>query len=50
MLIETVLSMLSVGDHAQQMRHRHAGYFQVHAGWMAAAFNLLIGWHGLQVG
>lgn len=48
MLIETVLSMLTVVCHAKKMRHRLAEYFQVHVGLMAAAFNLLIGWFGLQ--
>ncbi len=47
MLIETVLSMLTVVCHAKKMRHRLAEYFQVHVGLMAAAFNLLIGWSGL---
>jgi hypothetical protein len=48
MLVETVLSMLTVVSHARKMRHRLAGYFHAHARWMAAAFNLLIGWHALQ--
>ena len=41
MLIETVLSMLTVVCHAKKMRHRLAEYFQVHAGLLAAAFNLI---------
>jgi hypothetical protein len=48
MLLETVLSMLTVVCHAKKMRHRLAEYFQTHVGLMAAAFNLLIGWFGLQ--
>jgi hypothetical protein len=48
MLLETVLSMLTVVFHAKKMRHRLAEYFQTHVGLMAAAFNLLINWFGLQ--
>ncbi|MGZ8217705.1 hypothetical protein [Methylomagnum sp.] len=47
MLIETVLSMLTVVCHTKKMRHRLAEYFQAHLGLMAAAFNLLVGWFGL---
>lgn len=47
MLLETVLSMLTVVCHVKKMRHRLAEYFQPHVGLMAAAFNLLIGWFGL---
>ena len=47
MLIETILSMLTVVCHTKHMRHRLADYFQAHIGLMAAAFNLLIGWFGL---
>jgi len=43
MLIETILSMLTVVCHTQHMRHRLADYFQTPVGLMAAAFNLLIG-------
>jgi hypothetical protein len=49
MLIETVLSMLTVVCHAKKMRHRLASYFQTHVGLMVAAFNLLVSWFGLQV-
>lgn len=48
MLIETVLSMLTVVCHAKKMRHRLAEYLQTHVGLMVAAFNLLIGWFGLK--
>jgi hypothetical protein len=48
MLIETVLSMLTVVCHTKKMRHRLAEYFQAHLGLMAAAFNLLVGWFGLK--
>lgn len=47
MLIETVLSMLTVICHTKKMRHRLAEYFQTHVSLITAAFNVLIGWLGL---
>ena len=47
MLIETVLTILTVICHPKKLRHRLAEYFQVHDGFMAVAFNLLINWFGL---
>lgn len=47
MLIETVLSMLTVVCHTKKMRHRLAEYFRTHVGLITAAFNVLIGWFGL---
>ena len=47
MLVETVLSMLTVVCHTKKMRHRVPIYLQTHVGLMVAAFNLLINWFGL---
>jgi hypothetical protein len=47
MLVETVLSMLTVVCHTKKMRHRVPIYLQTHVGLMVAAFNLLITWFGL---
>ncbi len=48
MLIETVLSMLTTVCHVKQMRHRVWDCFQAHLGYLMAAFNMLVQWHGLQ--
>lgn len=48
MVVETVLSMLTVVCHFKHLRHRLWEYFQAHLAWMMAAFNLLVDWHGLQ--
>jgi len=47
MLVETVLSMLTVICHTKQMHHRVWACFRAHLGWLMAVFNLLVQWHGL---
>lgn len=42
MLIETVLSMLTVTCDIKRMRHRVWRYFATHLGWTIAAFNLML--------
>ncbi len=42
MLIETVLSMLTVVCHIKRMRHRAWKYFQMHLAWTMAAFNVML--------
>jgi hypothetical protein len=48
MLVETVLSMLTVACDFKRMRHRVWRYFAMHLGWTLAAFNMLVDWHGLR--
>jgi hypothetical protein len=47
MLIETVLSMLTLVMHFKHLTHRVWDYFNMHLAFAMAAFNLLIRWHGL---
>lgn len=42
MLVETVLSMLTVVCDTKRMRHRAWEYFRMHVGWTVAAFNLML--------
>ena len=48
MIIESVLSMLTVVCHIKKMRHRVWSYFKSHLGYLMALFNVLVQWHGLQ--
>jgi hypothetical protein len=48
MLIETVLSMLTVVCHFKRLSHRVWDYFHSRLGYTLALFNLLVQWHGLQ--
>lgn len=48
MLVETVLSMLTVVCHIKKMRHRVWSYFKSHLGYLMALFNVLVQWHGLE--
>jgi hypothetical protein len=48
MLVETVLSMLTVVLHFKRMMHRGWAYFQARLAFTMAAFNVLVQWHGLQ--
>ncbi len=47
MLIETVLSMLTVVSHFKKVMHRVWTYFQARLAFTMAAFNLLVQWAGL---
>lgn len=48
MLIETVLSMLTVVSHFKKVGHRLWDYFLTRLAFTMALFNLLVQWHGLQ--
>jgi hypothetical protein len=48
MVVETVLSMLTVVCDFKRMRHRLWTYFRAHLAWTMAAFNLLVNWRGVQ--
>jgi hypothetical protein len=48
MLVETVLSMLTLVCHFKQVMHRGWAYFQTRLAFTMAAFNVLVQWHGFQ--
>ncbi len=48
MLVETVLSMLTLVCHVKKVMHRGWAYFQARLAFTMAAFNVLVQWHGLQ--
>jgi len=48
MLVETVLSMLTVVCHFKKVMHRVWTYFQARLAFTMAAFHVLVQWHGLQ--
>ncbi len=48
MLVETVLSMLTLVCHFKQVMHRGWPYFQARLAFTMAAFNVLVQWHGFQ--
>src|SRR5262245_58450816 len=47
MLVETVLSMLTLVCHMKKVMHRGWAYFQARLTFTMAAFNVLVRWHGL---
>jgi len=47
-LVETVLSMLTVVCHLKKVMHRVWEYFHARLAFTMAAFNLLVQWHGLR--
>jgi hypothetical protein len=47
MLVETVLSMLTVVCPFKKVMHRGWAYFQARLAFTMAAFNVLVQWHGL---
>lgn len=49
MLIETVLSMLTLVCHFKKVMHRVWDYFESRLAYTMAAFNVLVDWNGLQV-
>jgi hypothetical protein len=49
MLIETVLSMLTLVSHFKKVMHRVWEYFEARLAFTMAAFNVLVQWHGLPV-
>jgi len=48
MLVETVLSMLTLVCHMKKVMHRGWAYFQARLAFTMAAFNVLVRWHGLR--
>ena len=48
MLVETVLSMLTLVCHLKKVMHRGWAYFQARLAFTMAAFNVLLQWHGLR--
>src|SRR5207342_3506633 len=48
MLVETVLSRLTLVCHGKQVMHRGWAYFQARLAFTMAAFNGLVQWHGFQ--
>ena len=48
MLVETVLSMLTLVCHFKKIMHRGWAYFQARLAFTMAAFNVLVQWHGFQ--
>jgi hypothetical protein len=47
-LVETVLSMLTLVCHCKKVMHRVWAYFQARLAFTIAALNMLVQWHGLQ--
>src|SRR6266481_3965509 len=48
MLVETVLSMLTLVCHFKHVMHRGWEYFQARLAFTMAAFHVLVQWHGLE--
>ncbi len=48
MLVETMLSMLTLVCHFKRVMHRVWAYFQARLAFTMAAFNVLVQWHGFQ--
>jgi len=48
MIVETVLSMLTVVCHFKKVGHRVWNYFKSRVGYTMALFNLLVQWHGFE--
>jgi hypothetical protein len=48
MVVETVLSMLTLVCHLKHVMHRGWAYFQARLAFTIAAFNVLVQWHGFQ--
>ena len=48
LLVETVLSMLTLVCHCKQVMHRGWASFQARLAFTMAAFNVLVQWHGFQ--
>jgi len=47
MLVEAVLSMLTLVCHFKKVMHRVWEYFEARLAFTMAAFNVLVQWHGL---
>ena len=49
MLVETILSMLTLVCHFLKVMHRHSSYFKTRVGFTMALFNLLVQRDGLPI-
>ena len=49
MLIETILSMLTLVCHFKKVMHRRWNYFKTRVGFTMALFNILVQWDGLSI-
>ena len=49
MIVETVLSMLTLVCHFKKVMHRAWDYFKTRLAFTMAMFNILVQWHGIQV-
>jgi len=49
LLVETVLSMLTLINHCKKVMHRVWASFHARLAFTMAAFNMLVQWHGLQL-
>lgn len=49
MLVETVLSMLTLISHFKKVMHRKWAYFKMRLAFTMSAFNLLVQWNGLKL-
>ena len=47
-MVETVLSMLTLVSHFKKVMHREWDYFRMRLAYTMAAFNVLVQWHGLE--
>jgi hypothetical protein len=48
MMVETVLSMLTLVNHFKKLMHRSWEYFKMRLGFTLAVFNVLVQWYGLK--
>lgn len=48
MVVETVLSMLTLCNHFKRVMHRVWAYFEMRLSYTMAMFNVLVQWYGLQ--
>jgi len=48
MMVETVLSMLTLVSHFKKVMHRERSYLQMRLAYTMVAFNMLVQWHGLE--
>jgi hypothetical protein len=49
MIVETILSMLTLVCHFKKVMHRQWEYFKSRVAYTMAMFNVLIQWDGIQV-
>ena len=49
MIVETILSMLTLVDHFKKVMHRKWAYLKSRLAFTMAMFNILVEWNGIQV-